>query len=260
MSEQNKDADRAAFEAQYAEDHFGGDVNAIAIHMRRGDDGEYVLRTQRDAWYGWQARSLPVGVPDGYALVPVEPTRTMLHRAYDNNLMSWISRQSTGHDCAAGIWESMLAAAPTGKAEQVQCLPQEWWQIIHDTLRNYRLTTLVDQDGDGYPLIDAMTAEGQPVSDGINECDYLTDAIWNALTAQAPSLPAAGSAAEEVEVVAHFQVPTGGSYAGERFTRIGPVPEIPAANRTYEPLMTVAQHERIVAALSAQQPDHPEEG
>lgn len=70
----------------------------------------------------------PSSVLDGFVLVPVEPTRTMLHRAYDNNLMPWISRQSTGHDCAAGIWESMLAAAPsapaTGQGDAVAILDE----------------------------------------------------------------------------------------------------------------------------------------
>ncbi|MBZ9665786.1 hypothetical protein H3221_013595 [Pseudomonas sp. LMG 31766] len=196
--------------------------------------------------------SLPVGVPDGYALVPVEPTdemrdagnvytlnRSTLFRSWHAMLaaaptvkeslsvagvpamsaeaMSTLrgmveyclnARVCMGMDEGFASFDPEIEHdfvkelrafaddAPTVKAEQVQCLPQEWWQIIHDTLRNYRLTTIVDQDGDGYPLIDAMTADGQPVSDGINECDYLTDAIWNALPTQAPSLPAAGSAVE----------------------------------------------------------------
>jgi len=67
--------------------------------------------------------------------------------------------------------------------QQPVAVPESWWQLIHDTIRNYRLTTIVDADGDGYELIDAMTAEGQPVSEGIEECTYLTDAIWNALLA-----------------------------------------------------------------------------
>lgn len=61
---------------------------------------------------------------------------------------------------------------------------EESWHLIHDTLRNYRMSTLSDGEGDGYPLIDAMTADGQPISGGIEECTYLADAIWNTLNAQ----------------------------------------------------------------------------
>lgn len=65
--------------------------------------------------------------------------------------------------------------------QQPVAVPESWWQLIHDTLRNYRMGTLDDGFGDGYPLIDAMTADGQPVSGGIQECTYLADEIWNAL-------------------------------------------------------------------------------
>ena len=75
--------------------------------------------------------------------------------------------------------------------EQPASVPDGWWRLIHDTLRNYRMSTLVDEDGDGYLLIDAMTADSQPVSGGIEECTYLADAIWNALLAAAPAAPAA---------------------------------------------------------------------
>lgn len=59
-------------------------------------------------------------------------------------------------------------------------MPEILHQTIRDTLRNYRMSTLDDGHGGGYPLIDAMTADGQPVSGGIEECQYLADAILNA--------------------------------------------------------------------------------
>lgn len=94
-----------------------------------------------------------------------------------------------------------------------------------------------------------LTDEALGTGSGINMAATSIDELFDE---PSPSLPAAGSAGEEAEVVAHFQVPTGGSYAGERFTRLDPVPETPAANRTYEPLMTVAQHERIVGQRLAE--------
>ena len=74
-------------------------------------------------------------------------------------------------------------ARPAQTEQQPVAVPKAWWQLIHDTLRNYRMGTLDDGYGGGYPLIDAMTADGQPVSGGIEECTYLADAIWNALYA-----------------------------------------------------------------------------
>ena len=71
---------------------------------------------------------------------------------------------------------SAAQSAPAGEREAL-------WQLIHDTLRNYRMSTLVDKDGDGYPLIDALTADSQPVSGGMEECIYLADAVWNAIEA-----------------------------------------------------------------------------
>lgn len=76
-------------------------------------------------------------------------------------------------------------SAPAGEREAL-------WQLIHDTLRNYRMSTLVDEDGDGYPLIDAFTADSQPVSGGMEECIYLADAIWNAIEAAQQRTQAAG--------------------------------------------------------------------
>lgn len=216
MSEQKKmDAEREKFEAWMHTYDFPPALEGEIFNDERYPDadcfGQFVyddLATQR-CWSAWQARaSLPVGVPDGWALVPVEPTRTMLHRAYDNNLMPWISRQSTGHDCAAGIWESMLAAAPTVKAEQVQCA---------------------------------------------DPCGLAPHAqAFNAAPAEAliPSLPAAGLAVEEVEVVGTRYVAI--SESGRKISLV-------RLSRKRRPgwqeddLMTVAQHKRIVAALSAQQ-------
>ncbi|WP_313117915.1 hypothetical protein [Ectopseudomonas guguanensis] len=235
MIEQKKmDPEGAAFEAWYAQD-----VGVTAERVKSWRFGESYREEYEgacSAWKVWQARaSLPVGVPDGWKLVPVDPTPEMIQAALDKpcfdplgDLLPWthITRTSYAamlaaaptvkpsfaddprkpHELsAAGCrcvrfgegnprWPCPIHAAPTVKAEQVQAMPQEWWQIIHDTLRDYRMSTLGDGEGGGYPLIDAMTADGQSVAGGIEECTYLADAIWNALPTQAPSLPAAGSA------------------------------------------------------------------
>ena len=72
------------------------------------------------------------------------------------------------------------ASAPKGKA---------LWDSVYKTLRNYRMTMMVNSDGDGYPLIDAMSPEQGTVESGIEECTYLADAIYNDLLAAAPTTP-----------------------------------------------------------------------
>lgn len=67
---------------------------------------------------------------------------------------------------------------------------------------------------------------------------------------QAPSLPAAGSAEEEVEVVAYLHERSGAVATADN---VRVMEEGSVSSGYSEPLMTVAQHERIVAALSAQQ-------
>jgi hypothetical protein len=92
----------------------------------------------------------------------------------------------------AKAWNAALDEVARLNADHVEhvramVVPEGWWQIIHDTLRNYRMSTLDDGHGDGYPLIDAMTADGQSVAGGIEECTYLADAIRNGLLAAAPT-------------------------------------------------------------------------
>lgn len=89
----------------------------------------------------------------------------------------------------ARLNSSPVSSGPS-RGEQVR---EQQWQLIHDTLRNYRMGTLSDGEGGGYPLIDAMTADGQSVSGGIEECTYLADAILNVLAAA----PSAGGQKEQ---------------------------------------------------------------
>ena len=72
------------------------------------------------------------------------------------------------------------ASVPKGKA---------LWDSVYKTLRNYRMTMMANSDGDGYPLIDAMSPEQGTVESGIEECTYLADAIYNDLLATAPTPP-----------------------------------------------------------------------
>lgn len=113
MSEQKKmDAERAAFEAWRLEKFCGG---AERLKKCSNAPDVYYYSAEQEAWKVWQARaSLPVGVPDGYALVPVEPTEAM---AVAGRQFSECGIQGNAVFC----YRAMLAAAPTVKAEQVQC-------------------------------------------------------------------------------------------------------------------------------------------
>ena len=77
-----------------------------------------------------------------------------------------------------------LRASPVGAPEG-----QALWDSVYKTLRGYHMTMMVDSEGDGYPLIDAMSPEHGTVTSGIEECTYLADAIYNDLLAAAPTPP-----------------------------------------------------------------------
>lgn len=110
MSEQQKmDQERAAFEAWV--------IPAWSLEKRTDSDGDtvYVEDWVQGAWIGWQkARSLPVGVPDGY--MPI-PTAEQIADALDG--------VRCYHDMSAELIAprllANLLASTTVKAEQVQC-------------------------------------------------------------------------------------------------------------------------------------------
>jgi hypothetical protein len=76
----------------------------------------------------------------------------------------------------------------SGAKSAVVAMPEVLRNTIHKTLRHYRMGTLSDGEGGGYPLIDAMSADGQTVSGGIEECEYLADSIFSACIAEVARL------------------------------------------------------------------------
>lgn len=136
--------------------------------------------------------SLPVGVPDGWALVPVEPTPE-IRQAID-----LLCDDHRAFDDSEAFWQYLLdssPAAPTVKAEQVQS---------------------------------ADPCGLAPHAQAFNEAPA---------ESLLPSLPAAGSAEEEVELVAW-------RYRHSEQEKWQAGVERKSLWET-EPLMTVAQHERI---------------
>lgn len=66
---------------------------------------EFTVGDKQRATEEWNRRTSPASVPEGYALVPVEPTDEMCGAAY-NDRMVW-------NGGPRAIYEAMLAAAPT---------------------------------------------------------------------------------------------------------------------------------------------------
>ena len=124
------------------------------------------------------------------------------------------------NEYAAPTVKESLSAAPTVKAEQVQC----------DTCHGQG-EICVGQRTFGYMSMQPP----EPIMEVCPDCGG----------EEAPSLPAAGSAVEEVEVAAFLMEPD----------LYEPYVSLSRDSRCdhVEPLMAVAQHQRIVSALSAQQ-------
>lgn len=149
--------------------------------------------------------SLPAGVPD-------ESMVEMAAAAYDRAAYAGATHEQAWHEALSVALSA--PAAPTVKAEQPEGSLADAVRVLLEVpqLRG-------KQAHSAQPIIDRVRA-----------------------LLEAPSLPAAGSAVEEVDVVGWLE--TKGRYAGQLFG---------TAVDGSEPLMTVAQHNRIVAALSAQQ-------
>lgn len=82
--------------------------------------GEYQNPYVQSAWEGWQARArlnpcCAQAVPDGYVLVPVDPTPEMLDR-YPFNVSAATSDPMDKEDLRV-VYQAMLAAAPSAKKE-----------------------------------------------------------------------------------------------------------------------------------------------
>lgn len=64
------------------------------------------------------------------------------------------------------------------------------WAKIIDVIRDYRLMNMVDVDGENYPLVDLMTAEGCDIGDGENEMVALADEIHAVVESRITALEA----------------------------------------------------------------------
>lgn len=283
MSEENKGTERArvvdamcmTWRHDFGLDRKDDEIGSCGMTGAERD----ALRRQMGQLYDhhFAARSLPVGVPDGYALVPVEPTQEMIAAVvkYDREVM---------HATWVGTWREYLAAAPaapTVKAEQVpddQAYDRNAERLTAEALGtgsgiNMAATSideLFDEQAPSLPaagLTDLTAVRCQCCATEYPHDSYDAGFIAGSGMCQVcdaamppKDLPAAGSAVEEVAVVAWVtpekdRVITALTVAAAREDGGAMLSSV----RPYSvPCMTVAQHERIVAALSAQQSAQPE--
>ncbi|MFV3388054.1 hypothetical protein ACNFCJ_21985, partial [Pseudomonas sp. NY15364] len=201
VSEQSKiDAERAAFEFAANQKFYGG-LAAVGDTWSE-DRGMYVDPAHHMAWWAWQQRtSLPVGVPDGYRwhLVPKEDTDAF------NAACSAANDAHLGGVGPCGVfiagYRAMLAAAPaapTVKAEQVQIDPSHR-ALIKNAAGLLRIRRPVAPDVERVAADLELMLAGHAIPAEKPSREWLEVAE---LADQAPSLPAAGSAVEEVEAVA----------------------------------------------------------
>lgn len=146
----------------------------------------------------WQARgSQPVGVPDGYAMVPVEPTVEM-RQAFYTELNS------------RGVWRAMLAAAPTVKAEQAgrevfrahlsECADEveKWPEWKRNALGNQAPVKSPDLRDEVELMVSALEDGEWAEHVGQTELGARLESVITTLINRLPahSLPAAGLAVE----------------------------------------------------------------
>ena len=61
------------------------------------------------------------------------------------------------------------------------------WAKIYDTLRAYRLSNMADEDGNPYPLVDAVSPPDRSIAEGEAQMIILADEISLALEALDPT-------------------------------------------------------------------------
>ena len=115
--------ERAAFEA-FMSERFGSTIDRSRV---KNGDGEYMAWDMQVAWIVWRRRAAmlkagPVAaatVPDGWKLVPVEPTEEMMLHNSGCQRHSWDDADCALRQTRRLVWAHMLAAAPAAPEQEV---------------------------------------------------------------------------------------------------------------------------------------------
>ena len=97
----NLQKEREMFKAWFKKEYLGIDNLA-----NQGDEGAITCRDY--AYVGWQAAKAQA-IPDGFVVVPKEPTQEMLDSARDWSIKKY--GRAVGNDGAYGCYKAMIAAA-----------------------------------------------------------------------------------------------------------------------------------------------------
>lgn len=121
---------RAEFENWWKQElstKHGLTIDDINTYCKRSPKGDYVHATTAMRWEGWQAALSAKSVPDGYVLVPIEPTEAMCrkgaaHTHRDNSFTAMM------------VYQAMLAAAPQAPTDDERV--RELESVIKEFVNN----------------------------------------------------------------------------------------------------------------------------
>lgn len=107
------EAEREKFEAWWFDPKSADNTKSYCF---RHSDVDEVRRLSADvAWSAWQAgraaQAAAVKVPDGFALVPLEPTKEMVAAAFDAVELGEVPGFHSRNDARRTIYRAMVAAA-----------------------------------------------------------------------------------------------------------------------------------------------------
>lgn len=102
--------EREKFEVEYRK-RSDRDDDDVEESLRLGKDGEYIYDGTWTAFYWWQAASATPQIPEGMALVPVEPNQAMLEAGVSVALSTSIHGQGGWNAYLSKLYAAMLAAA-----------------------------------------------------------------------------------------------------------------------------------------------------
>ena len=94
-----------------------------------------------------------------------------------------VARLSTPADAEAHLTSLLRAEYERGKYKARLLLAGSVEETINNVLRYYRQTEVCDENGDGYPLVDALTLEGHSIDMGIREVESIADTVAGAILA-----------------------------------------------------------------------------
>ncbi|MFY2995914.1 hypothetical protein ACOTH8_21565 [Achromobacter xylosoxidans] len=143
--------------------------------------------------------------------------------------------------CAWAAWEARAALASAPVAEpRLEWSAKALYDAIKDVLLNHRLSNLVDEDGEFFPLVDHLRSQDDKATEsGEFEIALICDAIYNDVLTR--SAPVAGE-----QIIAWDVQDTG---LGRRYTTYNP--------KVAEDLMNLGENVRPLVYASALPPANP---